>query len=51
MVYSETGGVFLGNLDNFCFMGVLGRAVPEANGKLPEIVRAGQFDFGVVARG
>ena len=30
--------MFLGNLDNFCFMGVLGRAVPETNNKLPEIV-------------
>jgi hypothetical protein len=31
----------LGNLDNFCFMGVLGRAVPESNNKLPEIVSVG----------
>lgn len=43
LVYSETGGVFLGNLDNFCFMGVLGRAVPETNNKLPEIVSASCF--------
>ncbi len=39
LVFSETGGSFFGNLRNFCFMGVLGRAVPESNNKLPEIVR------------
>lgn len=40
LVFSETGGSFWGNLKNFCFMGVLGRPIPEANNKLPEIVFA-----------
>ncbi|GHJ87915.1 hypothetical protein NliqN6_4317 [Naganishia liquefaciens] len=40
LVFSETGGSFWGNLRNFCFMGVLGRPIPEANNKLPEIVFA-----------
>lgn len=40
LVFSETGGSFLGNLHNFCFMNVLGRPVPEANNKIPEIVFA-----------
>lgn len=40
LVFSETGGSFFGNLRNFCFMKVMGRAIPEANNKLPELVFA-----------
>lgn len=38
--FSDVDMPFFGNLRNFCFMGVLGRAVPETNLKQPEIVFA-----------
>nr|ODN97661.1 amt family ammonium transporter [Cryptococcus depauperatus CBS 7855] len=40
LVFSETGGSFLGNGRNVGFRKVLERPVPESNGKLPEIVFA-----------
>ncbi|RSH87420.1 hypothetical protein EHS25_003330 [Saitozyma podzolica] len=40
LVFSETGGTFLGDGLNVGFRGVLERPVPESNGKLPEIVFA-----------
>ena len=40
LVFSSTGGVFYGDGQNVGFRGVLERAVPETNNKLPEIVFA-----------
>ncbi|WWD17344.1 hypothetical protein CI109_101785 [Kwoniella shandongensis] len=40
LVFSESGGSFLGDGRNVGFRRVLERAVPETNGKLPEIVFA-----------
>ncbi|KDN53302.1 ammonium transporter [Tilletiaria anomala UBC 951] len=40
LTFSQTGGVFMGDLRNFGFMGVLEAPVPGANNKLPEIVYA-----------
>ncbi|BEI87795.1 uncharacterized protein CcaverHIS019_0105130 [Cutaneotrichosporon cavernicola] len=40
LVFSETGGSFFGDGRNVGFRNVLERPIPEANGKLPEIVFA-----------
>lgn len=44
LTFSDVDRPFFGDLRNFCFMGVLGRPVPETNDKIPEIVSRTSHD-------